>query len=390
MFNLYVSFEEILTDDFFRNAQVLCGRNGLNHKVKQISVFDCLYHRNLVEKGILQAGDLFISCFDQFSDTSERREGDLFDFFDGLINSKCAGLIILSKDGRRKVSPEIISICDANDFPIVYLPSTVSYSLVMNTINQYISIDNYNAFNRMKLDEILRGNQNTEESLELLYSIKPSVCLYIQAISVTGEFYSAFSRNELYITMLHQSGDICTIDSNHVNLIISAEEQKKLSQKSNATIDFIKNYININYVGFSNICHRSEIREALNTCNIALQTAITMNIEAQTYDPLSSMQLLLAMKNSTAAVNFYKRYVQTIQCHVSSGSVSEMLRTVEAFVACSGDYQATAQILNQHINTIRYRINKVKEALNMENDLIKFYETIAIGSKLRTILNIEL
>ena len=115
-----------------------------------------------------------------------------------------------------------------------------------------------------------------------------------------------------------------------------------------------------------------------------------MNIETQTYDPLSSMQLLLAMKNSTAAANFYKRYVQIIQCHVSSGSVSEILRTVEVFVGCSGDYQETANILNQHINTIRYRINKVKEALNMENDLIKFYETIAIGSKLRTILNIEL
>ena len=54
MFKLYVSLEEILTDDFFRDAEVLCGKNGLYHKVKQISVFDCLYHRNLVEKGIFK------------------------------------------------------------------------------------------------------------------------------------------------------------------------------------------------------------------------------------------------------------------------------------------------------------------------------------------------
>ena len=34
--------------------------------------------------------------------------------------------------------------------------------------------------------------------------------------------------------------------------------------------------------------------------------------------------------------------------------------------------------MNQHENTIRYRINKVRQLFNMEDDLISFYNTISV------------
>lgn len=390
MFNMYISLGEILNHDFFREAKVLCGRNGLTHTVKQISVFDCLYHPHLIEQGILQQGDLFITCLDQFTNETSHTPDNLTAFFDALINAKCAGLIILGEDSHHKISTDIILSCNNASFPIIYLPSTFSYSLVMNTVNQYLSIDNYNAFNKLKIDKILLGNSNTAENLDLLYSIKPSVSAYVQAVSVTGEFNSSFSRNELYLKLLHQDESICIIDSNRTMIILSAENRNKLSQKTNAMISLMKNYIHVKYTGFSRVYQRHDIREALTECSIALQTAIAMKIESQIYGPLSSMQLLLSLRGAKSADDFYQKYVETISRHVSSGSVSEILHTIETFVAYSGDYQAVADQLSQHINTIRYRINKVKEALGMEYDTIKFYETIAIASKLRTILNKEI
>lgn len=38
------------------------------------------------------------------------------------------------------------------------------------------------------------------------------------------------------------------------------------------------------------------------------------------------------------------------------------------------------------MNTVRYRLNRVKGALGMEEDQVRFYETIALAAKLRTLL----
>ncbi len=60
---------------------------------------------------------------------------------------------------------------------------------------------------------------------------------------------------------------------------------------------------------------------------------------------------------------------------------------MESYVAHSGNFQAAAREMNQHENTIRYRVNKVKSALGMENDNVKFHETVAVAVKLRTLIN---
>ena len=43
-----------------------------------------------------------------------------------------------------------------------------------------------------------------------------------------------------------------------------------------------------------------------------------------------------------------------------------------------GEYQIVAEKLFQHENTIRYRINKIKSILGLEDDTIKFNELIAL------------
>ena len=72
---------------------------------------------------------------------------------------------------------------------------------------------------------------------------------------------------------------------------------------------------------------------------------------------------------------------------IAEENLPEIILTIEKYVANSGDFKLTAEQLNQHVNTIRYRVNRVKSALHMENDTVKFNETIAIAVKLRILLN---
>lgn len=143
-------------------------------------------------------------------------------------------------------------------------------------------------------------------------------------------------------------------------------------------------------MGYSRIYERRNIEKALEEAKKALETAKTMNMTSQTYEPLSVLQLLLSVKDTQEAYDFYYSYVEAVQEKVSADSLREILLTMETFVAYSGNYAETAKALNQHENTIRYRVNKVKSALELEDDNIKFYETIAIAVKLRILINEEL
>ena len=82
--------------------------------------------------------------------------------------------------------------------------------------------------------------------------------------------------------------------------------------------------------------------------------------------------------------------MEAIRQKVSAENLREILLTLESYVANSGNFGAAALEMNQHENTIRYRVNKVKSALGMENDNVKFHETVAVAVKLRTLINEKL
>ena len=96
---------------------------------------------------------------------------------------------------------------------------------------------------------------------------------------------------------------------------------------------------------------------------------------------------MMALRDSREARHFYDAYKEAVEAKTSREMAGELLNTVELYVENHGDYKKTAEQINQHENTVRYRINRVRSALGMENDLIRFHETISIASKLKLLLD---
>ena len=58
-----------------------------------------------------------------------------------------------------------------------------------------------------------------------------------------------------------------------------------------------------------------------------------------------------------------------------------------AFTENNMDYKKTSKALFVHENTIRYRINKLKEMIPYGKSEIDFYETISVVSKIHKMKN---
>ncbi|MDO4869141.1 MAG: helix-turn-helix domain-containing protein [Bacillota bacterium] len=79
---------------------------------------------------------------------------------------------------------------------------------------------------------------------------------------------------------------------------------------------------------------------------------------------IGSDGLILPNLDSRPHVRFYRKTLQQLQDH-DQKHASHLLETLLCYIGCHGDVALTARKMFQHGNTIRYRINKVKEVLGI-------------------------
>ena len=95
-----------------------------------------------------------------------------------------------------------------------------------------------------------------------------------------------------------------------------------------------------------------------------------------TYRDLGSFQLLLSLQDSDAL----RLFCESLLGPIESGEGhygGELMRSLEAFIECNGQWEAAARRLYCHRHTLRYRIRKIEELtgrdLSSARDRIEFW-----------------
>jgi purine catabolism regulator len=95
-----------------------------------------------------------------------------------------------------------------------------------------------------------------------------------------------------------------------------------------------------------------------------------------TYRDLGSFQLLLSLQDSDAL----RLYCESLLGPIENGEGhygGELMRSLEAFIECNGQWEAAARRLFCHRHTLRYRIRKIEELtgrdLGSARDRIEFW-----------------
>jgi purine catabolism regulator len=118
-----------------------------------------------------------------------------------------------------------------------------------------------------------------------------------------------------------------------------------------------------------------EARCALEARALALNGA-NGTLALATYRDLGSFQLLLSLQDDDALRLFCDSILAPIED--SEGAYGgELLRSLEAFIECNGQWERAAKALFCHRHTLRYRIRRVEEltgrSLDSARDRIDFW-----------------
>ncbi|MDX6743542.1 PucR family transcriptional regulator [Actinocorallia sp. A-T 12471] len=99
-------------------------------------------------------------------------------------------------------------------------------------------------------------------------------------------------------------------------------------------------------------------------------------------DELASHDLLLAGIPATARQAFADRLLEPLVDYDARNG-SELLRTLEAFLACDGSWTRCASVMHVHVNTLRYRMRRIADLTGRDLDLFSDRVDFHLALRLR-------
>lgn len=366
------TIELILKQPLFEQAKILAGEKYLDNVVNRTSVFDCSVKSGVFDKSILKKGDLFISGLDQFATQPQ----ELTKFIQVLVNFKCSALIITDENANL-ITEDIKEQCNKGKLPLIMVSWTVSYASIMETINNIIIQKYYHILNGNKLNVLHTGKLNDAEKKRVLESINPKFEKLLQLIIVRGTLHSPMMENDLMGYFLKRKKDVYIFHDNLHYFLLSHDREEELSQGQIIFCRSLEQYFTNYTAGVSAIHPKKEADLCLDEGLLALDTAYYLQEQRIVYDNRSLLTLIMKLKDSSELYSYYDSLKSLISIYRSEND-STLFDTCKLFVQCKGSYSETARLMGQSEATIRYRINRLRQILGFEDDIVQFHTCITM------------
>lgn len=366
------TIELILKQPLFEQAKILAGEKYLDNVVNRTSVFDCSVKSGVFDKSILKKGDLFISGLDQFATQPQ----ELTKFIQVLVNFKCSALVITDENANL-ITEDIKEQCNKGKLPLIMVSWTVSYASIMETINNIIIQKYYHILNGNKLNVLHTGKLNDAEKKRVLESINPKFEKLLQLIIVRGTLHSPMMENDLMGYFLKRKKDVYIFHDNLHYFLLSHDREEELGQGQIIFCRSLEQYFTNYTAGVSAIHPKKEADLCLDEGLLALDTAYYLQEQRIVYDNRSLLTLIMKLKDSSELYSYYDSLKSLISIYRSEND-STLFDTCKLFVQCKGSYSETARLMGQSEATIRYRINRLRQILGFEDDIVQFHTCITM------------
>lgn len=379
----FITVADIMTLDIMKGCRLAAGKKGLSREVRYINVYD--NPLNDTDRKIKTfAGEVFLTFF-YYGRNNPDYLNDTLEF---LINRQAAALIVF--DEYFKEMPEDFTArCDKANLPLIFIDCKTPYSLLISDIIDYRVRAEQIKNTEDKLSAIVSHRTSEEEKLSLIADLNPNFennVLVLFALepdpenetgTLAAEIFNlctAFSHDYRFFATEYHGGVLIVLsysDSRISSIPASAEE----------AIELIHKYLPESAIGISNVCRLAELGTAISQSHLALQTDVIKPSQISAYRNMGIARILLPLVGTPALEEFFNDIITPIALYDENND-SQLLNTMLCFTSNDMNYKRTSAAMFVHENTIRYRIEKIKELIPYGTSEIDFYETISVASKI--------
>ena len=372
----------------FAGMKLIAGDSGLDNVVSKCGILDYEYDskvKNKYRHTNFCAGQFVLTSFLYAKDN----EFWLLEAVKNLISKGCSALAI-KNIFKIKLNAGLLHYANQKKFPIFLISEPDLYFediivRISELVRHYASVhyigEQMDALVHMEADHA--GLSKRAKAINPSFQSDLLVLFYRFEQKFSSEQYLAvFEHFHRSLTLLPSDTLFCYKNG---FVLIHTRELFKKGSVCELILPFLTLPAGLDaniHIGVSAIHHHLfELKNALTESIAASVLRLETDRHYHLYEDLGVFQILLPFVQTTELTHFSQKYLNPLQEHDDEHQ-AKLLETVVQFVLQGGDIAKTAHTLQQHKNTIRYRLEKASMILG-ENILAKaHYENISMAIKI--------
>lgn len=380
-----ITLKDLMQSGKLKDLKLLAGKNGLNNKITGCTILDFQFDRTLnilKPEYYFNSHQLVLTSFLYAKDN----EFLILDALKKLTERGACGLAI-NNIYKLPINDMIIKIADSKNFPLFLFnsPNIRTENIILSidqSINQFKNIFHFEKI----IDEIIHNNDIDKNVYKLYSNINELyICAYFKPNN--AENIKAFNSN------LHN--ELAKIPFNEINYVQYKYKNGSLlifsfdTINSNESLNKIKNIFELYSKEYKNCSLGiSSIHNNINTMNKAIQECIFAsayakheNINYAEYFDLGMYKLILPYCNSTEFTEYENNIIGKIKSHDSVNS-TKLIDALTAFIKFRGNIHNMSEATKQHENTIRNKLEKIKNITGLDFKKSCDYEQLSMAVKI--------
>ena len=378
-----ITVADILKLDIMNSCRLAAGEKGLANPIHYVNIYDNPISE--LDTAIpLFSGDIYLTFFYYGKDNSDyiMRALNIF------IESGAAALIIFD-EYIQALPREAVDFCNCHDFPVLFLDCKTPYGLVISSIMEYKIAFEQKKTIEDRLIAIASPKTPTDEKQELISDLNPHFQKNISILFAASKSNSPADAEINLINTINR--DMLAFAAQYktgILIVISYSEHRigELDKNIHNAAALIKKYLPDSIIGVSNSLPLFDLGSAISQSYLAANTGAANSKGMVYYKELGVSRILLDLLGTPTLENFYQDVLGPIE-DVDRENNTCLLETMLAFTGNGMDYKKTSKALFVHENTIRYRINRIKDLIPYGKNEMDFYETISVVSKIYKMKN---
>ena len=380
---------EILTLETFKTFTVIAGQTGLSREVSAIGILD--YEMGDVIDENFKEGEFIITNLMSIKDDLSKLE----DMIERLIRIKSAGLAIKTIY-ISEVPEAVLSLCNREGFPLFLFEDTFFefiITAVMDALKTQIELEEL----EVQIDRMLSGEMNKYGIRRAALVVNRSFAEYVQVAYVKWQKGDEQSPvlSLRYASLLERRHK-CVPYQNGYLIIVTADrpDQGELSRQ----MDHVFNQLGIGE-DQQRGCSGEGIKLdkldiAIQEAQYAYETASRYGLLRLNFPQMGLDRLLLPVKDNPWVMAYYESVMDPLLLYDQKNG-TELVRTAVVYILSEGDVKLASQRIYQHGNTVRYRMDRIRQLLS-DSDKTEsssewsFYEMLAVGVRLHLIYTSDL
>lgn len=380
-----ITVADILELNVLKNARIVAGKRGLNREVNSVNVYDNPPSTADLEIGFVE-NDIYLS-FLYFA----KEDISYFDKVYQSLSANHAAALIVFDEYFQELPPEYAALFDEAQIPVIFTDFHTPYSAVITSIIEFRMYAEQRKNLEDKIASLIGKRISQREKMEIVAELNPNFeknAMVLFAIDRTNPQVPVSSILNLCNAVNQNARAFATEYKGGILVILTYSDSRlsEVAESHQRYIELIHQHLPQAIIGISDLRPLQTLGTVIAQSYTALTSGRAAAGETVYYKNIGISRILIALYDTPALEQFYNDMTQPI-LQSDADNKGQLFDTLLTFARLNMDYKKTAAAMYVHENTVRYRINKIKELIPYGSSEVDFQDTLSITYKIYLMQN---